>query len=166
MRQAAPSLRAATPTDLAAILELIRGLAEYEHLAHAVVAQTEDLRAALFGPRPAAHAMLAEADGQAVGLALFYYTFSTFRGRANLFLEDLFVRPQWRGRGIGAALLGALAARAVAEGCARVEWRVLDTNAPAIAFYEKLGAVPMRDWHVRQLEGAALRALAEGADHG
>ena len=166
MKRAAPRLRAATPADLPAILGLIRGLAEYEALAHEMVACEADLRRALFAPVPAAHALLADAEGQPVGLALFYYTFSTFKGCANIFLEDLFVDPGWRGQGIGLALLRALARRARAEGCARVEWRVLDNNAPAIAFYTALGAMPVRDWHVRQLEGAALTALAEGADHG
>lgn len=166
MTRRAAQLRPAGPGDLAAILRLIRGLAEYEGLAGEMVATEADLRHALFGPIPAAQALLAEADGQVVGMALFYPTFSTFKGRANLFLEDLFVEERWRGQGIGLALLRALARRARDLGCPRIEWRVLDDNAPAIAFYASLGAVAMRDWHVRQLEGAALQALAEGADHG
>ena len=122
-----------------------------------------DLRVALFGPQPQAHAVLAEADGAVVGLALWYYTFSTFRGRPDIFLEDLFVEPAQRGRGIGLALLRHLAQRAVAENCRHIEWRVLNWNAPSIAFYASLGATMMQEWHVRQLGGEALAALAQGA---
>jgi GNAT superfamily N-acetyltransferase len=156
-------LRQATPSDVPDVLRLVRGLADYERLLHEVVMTEPDLHAALFGPRPLAYAQLAESDGAAVGLALWYYTFSTFRGRPDIFLEDLFVQPTHRGCGIGIALLRYLAQRAVTEKCRRVEWRVLNWNAPSIAFYESLGARPMEDWHVRRLEGDALTALAHGA---
>lgn len=161
-----PTLRNATPADVADVLRLVRGLAEYERLLHEVVMTEADLHAALFGPAPRACAVLAEADGAAVGLALWYYTFSTFRGRPDIFLEDLFVTPAHRGRGIGLALLRHLAQRAITEDCRRVEWRVLKWNQPAIDFYHRIGARPMEDWHVRQLDGEALAALAQGAENG
>jgi GNAT superfamily N-acetyltransferase len=157
------TLRDATPADVPDALRLVRGLAEYEHLLHEVVMTESDLHAALFGPQPRAYAVLAHAHGAAVGLALWYYTFSTFRGRPDIFLEDLFVEPIHRGRGIGLALLRNLAQRAIAENCRRVEWRVLNWNAPSIVFYESLGATKMQDRHVRQLAGDALAALAKGS---
>jgi GNAT superfamily N-acetyltransferase len=157
------TLRDATSADVPDVLRLVRGLAEYEKLLHQVVMTEADLDAALFGPQPRAYAMLAEADGAVVGLALWYYTFSTFRGRPDIFLEDLFVEPAHRGHGIGLGLLRHLAQRAMAENCRRIEWRVLDWNTPSIAFYESLGATKMRDWHVRRLGGAALAALANGS---
>jgi GNAT superfamily N-acetyltransferase len=149
-------------TDVPDVLRLVRGLAEYEKLLHQVVITEGDLHAALFGPRPHAYAVLADAGGAAVGLALWYYTFSTFRGRCDIFLEDLFVEPEHRGEGIGLALMRHLAQRAVVENCRRIEWRVLNWNAPAIAFYESLGAKAMQGWHVRRLGGDALAALASG----
>jgi GNAT superfamily N-acetyltransferase len=158
------TLRNAAPTDVPDVLRLVRGLAEYERLLHHVVMTEADLHHALFGPQPRAYAVLAHADGRAVGLALWYYTFSTFRGRPDIFLEDLFVEPTHRGRGIGLALLRNLAQRAVAENCRRIEWRVLNWNAPSIAFYESLSATKMLDWHVRQLGGEALAALAKGGE--
>ena len=158
------TLRNAAPADLPDVLRLVRGLAEYERLLHEVVMTEADLHAALFGTQPRAYAVLAEADGAAVGLALWYYTFSTFRGRPDMFLEDLFVEPAHRGKGIGLALLRHLAQRAVAENCRRIEWRVLNWNTPSIAFYESLGATQMQDWHVRQLGGEALAALAKGSE--
>ncbi len=156
-------LRAATPADVPDVLRLIRGLADYERLLHEVVMTESELHTALFGRHPLAYAQLAEAEGKTVGLALWYHTFSTFRGRPDIFLEDLFVEPQYRGRGIGLALLRYLAQRAVSDQCRRVEWRVLNWNAPSIAFYESLGTTRMADWHVRRLEGDALAALARGA---
>jgi len=159
-------LREATPSDVPEVLRLVRGLAEYEKLLHEAVATEADFHTALFGPQPRAQAVLAVADGSAVGLALWYYTFSTFTGRPDMFLEDLFVEPAWRGRRIGLGLLRYLARRAVGEKCRRIEWRVLNWNQPSIDFYQSLGAEPLRDWHVRQLGGAALRTLAEGADNG
>jgi GNAT superfamily N-acetyltransferase len=158
------TLRNATPADVPDVLRLVRGLAEYERLLHEVVMTEADLHAALFGPHPRAFAVLAHADGNAVGLSLWYYTFSTFRGRPDIFLEDLFVEPAYRGRGIGLALLRYLAQRAVKENCRRVEWRVLNWNEPSIAFYASLGATKMQDWHVRQLGGEALAALAKGSE--
>jgi GNAT superfamily N-acetyltransferase len=156
-------LREAAPADVPGVLRLVRGLADYERLLHEVVMTEPELHAALFGRRPLAYAQLAETEGKVVGLALWYHTFSTFRGRPDIFLEDLFVEPQYRGRGIGLALLRYLAQRAITDQCRRVEWRVLNWNAPSIAFYETLGATRMEDWHVRRLEGDALAALARGA---
>ena len=160
------TLREATPADVPDVLRLVQALAEYEKLRHEAVATETDFHAALFGPQPRAHAVLAIVDNRAVGLALWYYTFSTFTGRPDMFLEDLFVEPAHRGKRIGLALLRDLARRAVAEHCRRIDWRVLNWNQPSIEFYERIGARKMQDWHVRQLGGAALRALAEGADHG
>ena len=160
------TLREATQSDVPDVLRLVRGLADYEKLLHEAVATESDFHTALFGAQPRAHAVLAIADGSAVGLALWYYTFSTFTGRPDMFLEDLFVDPAYRGRRIGLALLRHLARRAVAERCRRIDWRVLNWNQPSIDFYERIGAQKMQDWHVRQLGGAALVALAEGADHG
>lgn len=156
------TLRPATPADLPEIVRLIRALAEYEHLLHETTVTDDDLREPLFGPLPRAHAILAEADGRPVGLALFYYTFSTFKARSNIFLEDLFVEPAHRGAGIGLALMRHVARRAVVENCARLEWRVLNWNQPSIDFYQRIGAETMQDWHTRQLGGEALLALAEG----
>ncbi len=155
------ALRDAAPPDVPDVLRLVRGLAEYEKLLHEVLMTEADLHVALFGAQPRAYAVLAYADANAVGLALWYYTFSTFRGRSDIFLEDLFVEPAHRGKGIGLALLRNLAQRAVTEKCRRIEWRVLNWNAPSIAFYESLGATTMLDWHVRRLGGKALAALAE-----
>jgi GNAT superfamily N-acetyltransferase len=149
------------------IRRLTRALAEYERLLHQAVATEADFHAAMFGPAPRAFAILAEPPNQPpVGIALWYYTFSTFTGRPDIFLEDLFVEPQHRGTGIGLALLRRLAQRAMTENCRRIEWRVLNWNQPSIDFYQALGATPMRDWHVRQLSGAALAALAEGKRNG
>ena len=160
------TLRDATPSDVPDVLRLVRGLAAYEKLLHEAVATEADFHTALFGSQPRAQAVLAIADDRAVGLALWYYTFSTFTGHPDMFLEDLFVEPAYRGQRIGLALLRHLARRAVAEHCRRIDWRVLNWNQPSIDFYESIGARAMQDWHVRQLGGAALRALAEGADHG
>jgi GNAT superfamily N-acetyltransferase len=161
------TLRPATEADIPHILRLIRGLAEYEKLADKAVATEADFRALMFGPTPRAHAILAEPAGQApVGIALYYYTISTFSGRPGIFLEDLFVDPSHRGTGLGLALLGRLAAIAVEENCVSIDWRVLEWNTPAIDFYESLGATRMTDWHVRQLNGDALTAFAKGHTHG
>jgi GNAT superfamily N-acetyltransferase len=160
------TLRAATPADVPAVISLIHGLAEYERLLHEATLTETDLHAALFGPQPRIHALLADVEATPVGLALFYYTFSTFKARPNIFLEDLFVEPAHRGTGIGLALMRHLAARAVAENCVRVEWRVLNWNQPSIDFYQRLGAGMMTEWHTRQLGGEALAALAEGKSHG
>ena len=156
------SIRAARPDDTPLILTFIRDLAEYERLLDQVVATEAGLRAALFGPRPYAEVAIAEAEGRPVGFALFFHTFSTFLGRPGLYLEDLYVRPEARGRGVGRALLVHLARLAGARGCGRVEWAVLDWNAPAIGFYERLGARANADWTVYRLTGAPLAALAAG----
>lgn len=142
------------------IAELIRGLARFEKLEQEVV-MTEDLLAnALFGERPYAEVVLAEADGRPVGFALFFHNFSTFLGRPGIYLEDLFVLPEQRGQGIGRMLLAHLARLAVERGCGRLEWAVLDWNRDAIKFYERLGARPNSDWTVYRLAGEALSGLA------
>ncbi|HRF84244.1 MAG: GNAT family N-acetyltransferase [Xanthomonadales bacterium] len=153
-------VRAATPADIPLILELIAGLAEYERLAHEAVADAADLERALFGPRPAAEVVIAECEGRAAGFALCFVSFSTFLGKPGLYLEDLFVRPQFRGRGIGKRLMVHLARLAVERGYGRFEWSVLDWNTPAIDFYRSIGARPMDEWTVQRLDGQALRALA------
>jgi GNAT superfamily N-acetyltransferase len=160
------SLRPALPADVPDVLRLIRGLAEYERLLHEVTVTETDLREALFGQQPRIHATLAAVDGKSVGLALCFYTFNTFKGRPTLFLEDLFVEPQYRGAGIGLALMRHVAQRAVAEDCRRLEWRVLNWNQPSIDFYERLGAELIDDWQTRQLSGDALVSLAKGTSHG
>lgn len=153
-------IRPATPGDLDCIIGFIRALADYEKLAHEVRADREELARHLFGPRPMAEVLIAETDGAPIGFALFFHTFSTFEGKPGLYLEDLFVVPEARGSGAGKALLARLARIAVERGCARLEWSVLDWNAPAIAFYRALGARAMDGWTVNRLDGAALRALA------
>lgn len=161
-----PSLRPATPVDVPEVLRLIRALAEYEHLLHEATATEADLHDPLFGSPPRIHAVLAEIDSKPVGLALFYYTFNTFKACPNIFLEDLFVDPSHRGAGIGLALMRHLAQRAVAENCRRIEWRVLNWNQPSIDFYQRIGAEPIDEWHTRQLGGGALVALAKGIPNG
>ena len=159
-----PVIRAAERADVPDLMRLIRALAEYERLTHLVVADEAMLAEALFGARPAAEAVIAtdgHESGGAAGFALFFHTFSTFLGRRGLWLEDLFVLPEHRGRGLGRALLTHLAGIARDRGCGRFEWSVLDWNAPAIGFYGRLGAVPMDDWTVQRLTGDALRALAQ-----
>lgn len=159
------TLRPARPTDVTVILALIRELAEYERLAHELEATEEDLRRALFAPAPRVFADIAEwrekaGESQVVGFALGFYTFSTFKGRHGLHLEDLFVRPSHRGRGIGQALLVNLARRCMQEGLGRLEWSVLDWNAPAIEFYRRLGAATHSEWVLQRVTGEALQALA------
>jgi len=150
------SIRPATAADASLVMDFIRALAAYEKLAHEVDASVEDMRAALFAPQPRVFCDIAAWDGVPAGFALWFYNFSTFRGRHGIYLEDLFVLPALRGKGIGKALLLGLAQRAVREGCARVEWSVLDWNKPAIDFYASLGAVPMDEWTVFRLTGDAL----------
>lgn len=154
------TIRPATDDDVALIAQLIRELAQYERLADAAVATEAGLREQLFGERPAAEVLIAEADGEPAGFALFFHTFSTFLGKRGLYLEDLFVRPAFRGLGLGKHLMAALARIAVQRDCGRFEWSVLDWNEPAIAFYRKLGAVGMDEWTVQRLQGDALHALA------
>lgn len=154
------TIRSATPADLPIIRQFIAELAEYERMAEQAVATEAGLGEALFGPRPDAEVLIAEVDGEPGGFALFFHNFSTFLGRRGLYLEDLFVRPELRGRGVGRALLGRLAALAVERGCGRFEWSVLDWNEPAIGFYTALGAVPQDGWTVHRLTGEALQRLA------
>ena len=152
-------IRPATKADGELVFSFIRDLAEYEKLLDDVVAMPADIERALFVPNPRVFCDIAEWDGAPAGFALWFYNFSTFRGRHGIYLEDLFVRPAFRGKGIGKALLQNLAKRAVAEGCARVEWWVLDWNEPSIKFYESLGAIPMEEWTVFRLTGDALKKL-------
>lgn len=154
------ALRAATPADIPQILDFIRGLAEYEKLAHEAVATPALLETHLFGERPAAEVVIAEADGVPAGFALFFHSFSTFLGQPGLYLEDLFVLPGHRGLGIGRRLMVHLAQLAVARGCGRFEWSVLDWNEPAIRLYRSLGAVGLDEWTVQRVTGDALQALA------
>lgn len=155
-------IRQARREDAGLIAELIGELAAYERLAHDAKATPADLEAALFGERPRVFCEIAEVEGEPVGFALWFYNFSTFVGRHGLYLEDLFVRPQARGRGAGVALLQSLARRCVDEGLGRMEWAVLDWNAPAIRFYDRLGSSSLDDWRLRRLTGEALSRLAEG----
>ncbi|HWU71012.1 MAG TPA: GNAT family N-acetyltransferase [Pseudoxanthomonas sp.] len=157
-------LRPATRADIPLILELIHALAEYEREPDAVEATGDLLEEQLFGERPGAEVIIAEIDGQGAGFALFFHTFSTWRGRRGLYLEDLFVRPEFRGLGLGRALMIHLAKLAVQRGCGRFEWSVLDWNTPAIDFYRSLGAVGMDEWTVQRLDGEGLLALAAKAD--
>jgi GNAT superfamily N-acetyltransferase len=146
--------------DVAQILGMIEALADYEKLRHLCVATEAGLRSALFGSRPAAEVLLGWEGSTAVAFALFFHNFSTFLGRRGLYLEDLFVQPAFRGRGYGRALLVYLARIAVDRGCGRFEWAVLDWNAPAIGFYESLGATVMPDWRISRVTGPALEKLA------
>ena len=150
----------ATPQDVPDILAMIEALAEYERLRHHCVATETALRTALFGPRPAAEVLVGWEAQTPVAFALFFHNFSTFLGRKGLYLEDLFVRPAFRGRGYGRTLLIHLARLAEARGCGRFEWAVLDWNAAAIRFYESLGATVLPDWRITRVTGAALAQLA------
>lgn len=154
------TLRPADAADTAEILALIRELADYERLLHEVDATERGLHEALFGAAPRVRCDIAEWEGAVAGFALWFYTFSTFRGRHGIHLEDLFVRPALRGRGIGRALLAGLAQRCVQEGLPRLEWSVLDWNEPALAFYRSLGARPLTGWVPHRLTDEALEALA------
>ena len=154
------TLRTATRADIPQILAFIRGLAEYEKLAHEAVATPALLERHLFGDRPAAEVVIAEADGVPAGFALFFHSFSTFLGQPGLYLEDLFVLPSHRGLGLGKRLMVHLARLAVERGCGRFEWSVLDWNTPAIDFYRRLGALGLDAWTVQRVSGEALQALA------
>jgi len=162
MRNVMTSIRPATPADIPTIRALIVALAVYEKEPDAVKASEADLAAALFGARPLAEAVLAEIDGVAVGLALFFTSFSTWAGKGGLHLEDLFVTPEARGTGVGKARLVHLAGVAVARDYARFEWQVLDWNEPAIGFYKGLGAQMQDEWTKMRVEGEALARLAAG----
>ena len=154
------SIRSATPADLPLIAQFIRDLADYEKLAHEVRFDEAKLGEKLFGPRPYAEVLIGEIDATPQGFALFFHNFSTFEGRPGLYLEDLFVRPEARGSGLGKALLAHLAALCTERDCARLEWSVLDWNAPAIGFYQSLGAKLMDEWTVMRVDGEALTKLA------
>jgi GNAT superfamily N-acetyltransferase len=157
------NIRPAAPQDVPQILSLIQGLAEYEREPQAVVATHADLLRDGFGPAPRFHCLMAEWEGEPVGFALYFYNYSTWRGHTGIYLEDLFVRPAFRGRGIGKALLGEVAAIAAAEGCPRLEWAVLDWNTPAIDFYTSLGATPLSEWTIMRVSGDALTVVAAQA---
>jgi GNAT superfamily N-acetyltransferase len=168
-------IRPATPADIPEILAFIHELAEYEHEPESAQATPADLLRDGFGPTPRFHCLIAEvsstdnlqpATGNLVpaGFALYFHNYSTWRGNAGIFLEDLFVRPIFRGRGIGKALIASVAAIAVAEGCSRFEWAVLDWNTPAIDFYRSLGAIPLSEWTTMRLSGEPLAALAKSRD--
>jgi GNAT superfamily N-acetyltransferase len=160
----AAHVRPATASDAALIFALVVELAEYEQLSDGVDATAESLAAALFCEYPRAFCDIAERGREAVGLAVWFYTFSTFRGRHGIWIEDLFVRPAFRGQGFGKALVAALARRCAAEKLARLEWSVLDWNEPSIAFYERLGARRMEQWTNCRLDGDALLRLGRTAD--
>jgi GNAT superfamily N-acetyltransferase len=153
-------IRPATEDDVPIILSLIRELAEYERLSHEVVATEGLLRESLFGERRGAEVLIACCKGAPAGFALFFHSFSTFLGRPGIYLEDLYVKPEFRGRGIGRALLTHLARLAEERGCGRLEWAVLDWNEPAIKLYKSIGAVPMDEWTVYRVTGEALETLA------
>jgi GNAT superfamily N-acetyltransferase len=154
------SIRPATPADLPLIAQFIRDLADYEKLAHEVRFDEAKLGEKLFGPRPYAEVVIGEIDGSPQGFALFFHNFSTFEGRPGIYLEDLFVRPEARGSGLGKVLLAHLAKLCVERDCARLEWSVLDWNAPAIGFYQSLSAKLMDEWTVMRVDGDALTKLA------
>jgi GNAT superfamily N-acetyltransferase len=156
------TLRAPGPDDVPALIRMMRGFAEYEKLLREMTATEGDLHDALFGPQPRIHAVLAEADGKAVGYAAWYFTFSTFSCRPDLFVEDVYVESDWRERGVGLALFRHMARIAQSENCARMEWRVLNWNEPAIRFYDRIGARTPTDWMVKQLGGDALANLGAG----
>lgn len=153
------TIRPSNPDDVALILRFIRALADYERLDHQVAASEADLTRDLFGEDPRVFCDIAEWDGAPAGFALWYYTYSTFRGRHGIWLEDLFVEQAYRGNGIGKALMASLAARCASQGLGRLEWWVLDWNAPSIDFYRGLGAELMDEWRICRVEGAELAAL-------
>ena len=150
-------------TDVPVILGMIKALAEYEQLTHEVTATEDDLRQSLFGPRPAGEVVLAFAGDAPIGFALFFHNFSTFLGRHGLYLEDLFVVPEWRGKGVGKQLLAHVASIAESRKCGRMEWAVLDWNESAIAFYRSMGAHVLDEWRICRLTGSELRAVATRA---
>jgi len=154
------TIRRAEEHEVSLVLSFVRELAEYERLAHEMVATEADMRRALFGPRPYAEVVFACLDNEPVGFALFCYNFSTFLAKPGIHLEDLFVRPACRGRGIGLALLKWLARETLARDCGRLEWAVLDWNAPSIKFYDSRGARAMKEWFTYRLTGEALEKIA------
>lgn len=154
-------IRKAQPQNVGTILQMIRGLAEYERAPHMAQATEADLLRDGFGPDPKFHCVIADWEGTPAGFALYFYNYSTWKGRPGIFLEDLFVWPQFRGKGIGKALLLHVAKIAVAENCGRYDWQVLDWNTPSIEFYEGLGAKRMKEWLPMRVEGNALLELAQ-----
>jgi GNAT superfamily N-acetyltransferase len=160
------ALRPTTPADIPTLHRLMREFARYEKLEHRFKISEAALHDVLFGVRPALESMLAEVETTTVGFALWYMTFGTFSGRWGLFVEDIYIDPAHRGRGIGLALFGHMARVAIERGCVDMQWNVLDWNTPAIAFYRRIGAQPVRGWIPQQLSGDALTALAEGAHNG
>jgi GNAT superfamily N-acetyltransferase len=161
-----PLIRAARPGDVDALLELFGELAEYEHLEHELRATRRGLSAALFGPQPAAETLIAERDGEALGYALFFPTFSSFLTSSGVWLEDLFVRPSYRGEGVGRALLAAVAGRVRERGGERLEWAALDWNELALGFYRRLGAHTRGEWITHRLDGDGLARLAGESGQG
>jgi GNAT superfamily N-acetyltransferase len=159
-------IRPARPADVPAIYRLIRDLAAYERSLPEVTGTQQDLASALFGPEPAVFAHVADSDGRVAGFALWYLSYSTWQGRHGIYLEDVYVEPDQRRRGYGRRLLAELAALCVERGYGRLEWSVLDWNAPALGFYAALGATAMDEWTVHRLTGQALRALADTSRHG
>jgi GNAT superfamily N-acetyltransferase len=157
-------IKPATPADVPIILHLVRELAEFERLLHEVTATEEQLRAQLFGARPAAEVLIARLDDEVAGFALYFHNFSTFLAKPGLYLEDLYVRQKFRGQGCGEALLRHLARTALERGCGRLEWSVLDWNQRAIEFYKSLGAVAMDQWTVYRMTGDALQKLGGAGD--
>jgi GNAT superfamily N-acetyltransferase len=157
------TIRFATEADVPLITRFIRELSEYERLGHEVVATDEKVRETVFGPRAYAEVLIAEADGDPVGFALFFHNYSTFLARPGIYLEDLYVRPELRGKGYGKALLAKLAAIARERNCGRFEWAVLNWNEPAIQFYRSLGALPMNHWTVYRVTGEELDKLADAS---
>jgi GNAT superfamily N-acetyltransferase len=156
-------IRPAQPHDAELLANLVRELAVYEKLEDLAKAAAADFQRHLFGPHPVAEAAIAEVDGEPVAFALWFTTFSTFRGQAGIYLEDIFVKPAFRGRGVGKALLAKVAGLAVERGCGRLEWSVLNWNAPAIGFYRSLGARPMDEWTVYRIDDEPLRKVADNA---
>ena len=154
------TIRPAVINDVPLILQLIRDLAEFEKLSHEVVATEDDLRRTLFGENPSAEILICEVDSKPAGFALFFTNYSTFLGKAGIYLEDLFIKPEMRSHGLGKKMLSELARIAVSRNCGRLEWSVLDWNTRARKFYEELGAVPMNQWTVHRVTGSALAKLA------
>jgi GNAT superfamily N-acetyltransferase len=154
-------IREATINDAATILALIKDLAEYEKLSHEVAATEDDIRQSLFGDRPVAEALIGELEGVPISFALFFYNFSTFLGKPGIYLEDLYVKPDYRGNGFGRKMLAHIAGLAKERNCGRFEWSVLDWNAPAIRTYDRLNARPMKEWILYRLTGDALDKLAQ-----
>ena len=153
-------LRSPTEDEVHLVVGFIHELAEYEKLSHECLISEEALRESLFGSRPYAETFLAFLDDEPIGFCLFFHNYSTFLGKPGLYLEDVYIQPEYRNRGYGKLILARLAALAIERGCGRFEWAVLDWNEPSIAFYRKIGAVPMNEWTVQRLTGDALRALA------